>query len=54
MKKLKILLLSLSVSITLLLTFIISYLEPYELLFREYIYLIGVLQCLVLFIKVGL
>ena len=49
MKQLKILLLSLSVSITLLLTFIISYLEPYELLFREYIYLIVVLQCLVLF-----
>lgn len=50
MKQLKILLLSLSASITLLLTFIISYLEPYELLFREYIYLIVVLQCLVLFI----
>lgn len=50
MKQLKILLLALSISITLLLTFIISYLEPYELLFREYIYLIAVIQCLVLFI----
>lgn len=48
MKQLKILLLAISVSITLLLTFIISYLYPYELLLKDYIYFIVVINALVL------